>query len=466
MSSLVPIQSAGKIDIQALTLIAGDSNVVDLQSYLVELNLFEDIYSGGMYGNVVLSDSIGLVHRLSMVGEEYITIKIDTPSFNTPIWKTFRCCGISERRFTKDTTTEAYVVHFVSPEVVMDHYNVVQQAFDGNADDIVEYIYRTFLSHPRNLIVKDGVVADSEDFTQLCIYTECKTPVKFVSPSWSPMKCLSWLASKVVSSDATLSSANFLFFESNKQFYWGSLEKILKDQREKQNIFGIYTYAPANVKSKEDKVDVITVGETTYKNPDLTRDFFSIIDLKILKNVDYLENLQTGYLSSVYHNLSLMDKSYTETTYDHVTRYPYYEHTQSDAYGFFAMDTIRSPYAHQMVGFSHKGLYTGVENNLNERAKDIQPIRNSVMAEMNQIKMQIDVHGRSDAELGSMIYVIYPKSGPKEEGDKNKGIKDPYYSGLYLITSIHHQITLENHKMTMEVIKDSFGDVNEGKGAT
>lgn len=465
MASTVPLQSAGKIDIQALTLIAGDGSVVELHSYLIELNLFEDIYSGGMYGNIVLSDSIGLVHRLSMVGEEYLTIKIDTPSFNTPIWKTFRCYGITDRIFTKDTTTEAYVINFVSPEVMMDHYNVVQQAFDANADDIVEYIYKTFISHPRNLVVKDGVVSDSEDFTNLCIYTECKTPIKFVSPSWSPMKCLSWIASKVVSSDTGLPSANFLFFESNKQFYWGSLEKIIKDQREKQNIFGIYTYAPANVKAGKEKVDVVTVGETEYKNADLTRDFFSIIDLTVLKNVDYLENLQTGYLASVHHNLSVTDKTYTETIYDHVSRFPYYAHTQNNASGFFATDTIRSPYSHQLVGFSHKGLYTGVDNNLNERAKDIMPIRNSVMAEMNQIKIKIDVHGRSDAELGSMLYMIYPKSGPKEAGDVNKSIKDPYYSGLYIITAIHHQITLENHKMTMEIIKDSFGDVNEGKGA-
>jgi hypothetical protein len=63
-----------------------------------------------------------------------------------------------------------------------------------------------------------------------------------------------------------------------------------------------------------------------------------------------------------------------------------------------------------------------------------------------------------------MIYVHYPKSGPRQESDKNKDIKDPLYSGLYIITAIHHRITLESHSMAMEVIKDSFGDITEGNG--
>ena len=88
------------------------------------------------------------------------------------------------------------------------------------------------------------------------------------------------------------------------------------------------------------------------------------------------------------------------------------------------------------------------------------------MAELNQIKLKIDVHGRTDVELASMMYLIYPKSGIKDESNKNELLQDPYYSGLYIITAIHHQISLSNHKMTMEIVKDSFGDGSDTDGSS
>lgn len=462
MASTSPLQSAGKVDIQELSMISGSGTFISLMSYLVELNIYEDIYSGGLYGNIVLNDSVGLVHKMTIVGEEYLTIKIDTPSFNQPIWKSFRCCGVENRVFTRDTTTESYVIHFVSPEVFIDHYIPVQRAFEGYADDIVEEIYTKYLSHPRRLEIKDGNMTDSKELTELSIFTECKKKIKFISPAWSPMKCLSWIASKVTSSDTTLNAANFLFFETNKRFYWGSLEDIIKTQRNAQNIVGIYVYAPGNVKQPIAN-DSVIVGDRQYNNPDLTRDFFSIHNLTITDNVNILQNIQTGYLASVFHQLDITSRNYTETVYDHVTQYPYYQHTSADANGFFATDCIRTPYSHQIVGFTHKGLFDNVANNLNEQASVVMPIRNSMLAELNQIKMKVEVNGRTDIELGSMMYIVYPKSGPKTAEDKNKSPQDAHYSGLYIITAIHHKITLETHIMEMEIVKDSFGDENEGK---
>ena len=459
MPSTSSIQSAGAVDIQELTLISGAGVHVSLVSYLSAFNLYEDVYAGGMYGNVVLTDSLGLINKMSIVGEEYLNVKIDTPGFNSPIWKTFKCCGISDREFVRDTTTERYVLHFVSPEVFLDHYMPVQRAFNGPVEDIVADLFNRYLSHPRNMNIADGNLVDSEDSTELSIFTECKTPVKFVSPTWSAMKCLSWLASKVTSTDTTLNAANFLFFESNKRFYWGSMEDMVRTQRDAQNIVGIYIYSPGNVKEEAD-YSTIMADSRLYKNPDLTRDFFSVHELNVMSNVDVLKNIQTGYLASVFHELDITSRKYNEIQYDHVVKYPYYQHTSNSAKGFFADDAVRVPYAHQIMGFKHVGLHDNTPNNLNEFANKVVPVRNSMLAEMNQIKLKISVYGRTDVEVGSMMYFVYPKSGPKNESDLSKGNQDEIYSGLYVITAIHHHITLSQHTMTWEIVKDSFGDVS------
>jgi len=449
------IQTAGKVDIQEITLVSGGGVFVSLISFLIELNLYEDIYAGGLYGNIVLSDSVGLVHKMNIVGEEYITIKIDTPGFNTPIWKSFRCCSVQNRVFTKDTTTESYVIHFISPEIYMDHYMPVQRAFEGTAEDIVEEIYTKYIKHPRYMEVKDDVIVESEESTELCIFTECKNKIKFISPTWSPMKCLSWVASKVVSSRPELPAANFMFFETNKRFYWGSIENIIQEQRDANAVSGVYFYTPGNTKNDTGG----SADSKKYKSPDLLKDFFSVHNLTVMNNVDSLNNMQTGYTSSVFHELDIGTRTYTENIYDHATQYPFYNHTSTDAKGFFSLEAPRVPYTHQIIGFKHTGLFDNIPNNLNETAKSTQPIRNSLMAEMNQVKMKLEVHGRSDVELASLIYLVYPKSGPKTEDDSTKNVEDPQYSGLCIITAIHHSITLETHTMAMEVIKDSFGDI-------
>ena len=451
------VHNAGKVQIHDIALISYNGKYATLVSHLLEFNLYEDIFSGGMYGNVVLTDTRGIITELNMIGEEFITIDFESPGFKSRIRKSFQCTGVSNRTFTKDNHTEAFVIHFVSPEVFLDHYTVVQAAFSGAVDDVVSEIYRKHFHHPRYFYVKDDTLLQSEEFTELSIFSECKQKIKFVSPSWSPAKCLSWLASKVQPSDPNLSAPNFLFFESNRRFYWGSLEDIISVQRDSNTIAGIYYYAIGNVKSMPSD-NTVTVDNRTYKAPDILRDYYIVNNLVIDKNVDSLANLQSGYLSSVYHELDVRTRTHKEHVYDHVIKYPDYKHTTPSAIGFFSTDTIRSPYSHQFVGFKHKELFTGYSDNLNERAAKVVPARNSLLNELHQVKMHIDVMGRTDVEIGCLIYLHYPKVGERTETEKVKDIADPLYSGLYLITAIHHRVTVENHFMTMEIVKDSLGN--------
>jgi hypothetical protein len=89
----------------------------------------------------------------------------------------------------------------------------------------------------------------------------------------------------------------------------------------------------------------------------------------------------------------------------------------------------------------------------------------SQLQDVEQVKVKIDVFGRTDMEVGSLIYILYPKSGPRDEEDKNKSIQDRFYSGIYVTTAIHHRINLETYHMTMEAVKDSWGDVSDGDAA-
>jgi hypothetical protein len=78
------------------------------------------------------------------------------------------------------------------------------------------------------------------------------------------------------------------------------------------------------------------------------------------------------------------------------------------------------------------------------------------MLELTNVKMNMTVPGRTDAEVGRLIYFEYPSLGAKEASDTESSVQDKLYSGYYLITAIHHKVNKNEHTMTMEVIKDSL----------
>ena len=82
--------------------------------------------------------------------------------------------------------------------------------------------------------------------------------------------------------------------------------------------------------------------------------------------------------------------------------------------------------------------------------------RLSSLIELTNIKMEITVPGRTDVEVGRLLYFDYPPIKPRDETDKSTNDSDKLYSGYYMITAIHHKVNKNEHTMTMEIVKDSL----------
>jgi hypothetical protein len=76
--------------------------------------------------------------------------------------------------------------------------------------------------------------------------------------------------------------------------------------------------------------------------------------------------------------------------------------------------------------------------------------------DLTNVKLHITVPGRTDVEVGNMLYFSYPavEAGAKTDEEDRK--EDKQYSGYYLITAINHKINNIEHTMTMELTKDSL----------
>lgn len=414
------LQFAGEYRVDDLTLYTPEGQSVFLQTFLVELNIYEDIFSNFVTGNMVISDSANLIGELPIKGVETLSVRINTPTMDQPIEKTFRVYSVTDRLFVRDQNTQVYKLNFCSQEGFLDGAKSLFKSYKGTVSSVIQQIY------------DDELKVN----TDLEILTQTKNEVKFVANGWSPYKIINWLSGKAEPSDGKAPS--FLFWETVKKAYFGTPETLIKNKKE--NMQGEFVYSPAGTKD---------TGDSNTK-------MFRIEELNIVRTSDYLSNHLSGYLANRFITIDPIKKQYEVTDYDHVDKWNDYTHLADTP--LFSKDTQRNYDNARIVYPRHPELFTSVKENLNEKVKDTFGPRVSLLNELNNFKMNIVVPGRTNMEVGNTLKLLFPDASPSDETDRVSGKKDQLYSGEYLVTAVRHKFNPLNHACILEVMRDSVGN--------
>ena len=100
----------------------------------------------------------------------------------------------------------------------------------------------------------------------------------------------------------------------------------------------------------------------------------------------------------------------------------------------------------------HRKVLTTSDDELLDYAPDKWlGMRQSVLEDISGLRMHITVPGRTDAEVGKIINFKYPKVGDGADKSDPKNQWDPFLSGVWMITAIHHKITPVAHNMILEM---------------
>lgn len=440
------VRAAGDVKIDEVVLITSSGEELNIKLYVGELNLYEDMFRTGLYGNILVVDNFNLTQTYALTGDEFIRLKFSTPSMaDSEIFKTFKVYSITDRMMVNDAAKQSYIMHFCSPEIMIDALSPVHKTFSGTVDDVVKKIFENYVATSRT---------GGDQFSTLNILGKTINQVKFTSPGWRPLKCLNWLASRALGNG--YQNPGYLFFESNKGFYFANVEQIIDNAIKTKQVYQEYYYFANNT---------FTPGFN--RDSDIDTQYKLAEDFKVVESFNSLKNAQTGYLANRLFTLDVVTKEYNIWDYDHVNNWNAYKHMGSVkgeaippyASGEIGMNTLRSPAGFNQVALQHSTLYTGFKNNVHDKANEILPRRLSNLNEIQNIKIEITVPGRTDAEIGSMIKFNYPDASPRDPSDLNKQKLDKLYSGYYLVTAIRHRITLTRHIMIMELVKDSYSSI-------
>lgn len=450
------------------TSIIDPQHTIDVLALSPEINLYEDILSPTIYGNMVIVDTHNLISRLPIIGLETLFLGFQTPGFENTIEKAFKVFKITDRTIIGNKQT--YKLHFISNDAFADVRNTINKAYHGTSGQIIAQI----LTDTQNWDTYDQVSSanvaippnsggpgktyweldtsyNNDSGQQGTIDAIQDNQLKFVSPQWSTFECIKWCEKMAVRKIDGLNTpvADFLFYETSQAYYFWSLSDLFQC----------------------DPIDFVKYDHSQ-SNGNAAEMMTKIIELRHRKINDNLTNfLNKAYGQTTYQNdmflKTLQDPSTTKWTY-HDT-YLYNKYSAVSVTGNQG-EAIIPEYPAALMNNNSSTQYNIADDsnisvtNMNRLTHDLPddyekfatlsrlPAINFL--EMNQI--DIDIWGRTWLEVGDMINIV---QGNYTQDNDQSGLSlntdNPNETANWLVIAIHHQLAPAQHKMTLQCVRNA-----------
>ena len=137
------LQYAGEYDLLECKLYPSKTAPIDLRQEVLDINIYENLHRSGLTGNILIADTHSLITSLPIIGEEGLSIKIQTPGFNH---ENSSLDFTGERMFTINKISiraelsqgsQIYSLSFVSQELMMANRITVSKSYTDNISTIV-----------------------------------------------------------------------------------------------------------------------------------------------------------------------------------------------------------------------------------------------------------------------------------------------------------------------------------------
>lgn len=414
------IHKAGQVIVDDVTITTATGFTQPVLNQVAGIQLFEDIFSPFISGNILFYDSLDLTTLFPFTGEETVRIKIHTPSFegtSKVIDQTFYVYKLSDRE-TINNSTIIYRLHFTSIETIVDLNKKISRCFEGKCSDIVTDI------------IKKGYGLETKKK-----FNVEPTPngVKFISNYWSPVKNINYVADRAVN---VKNSPSFLFFENRNGINFISLDSL-------------YT-APVmfefnqNSRSRDFRDDGSTVVN-------LESDYSNIQNISVPEGFNYMSGISEGLYASKQISYDLVTKKYSVKNFDMLSDFNKNNHLNT-----FPITSKKVIRKNNSTIFHTPKSYGNFNNFGDVTDSKVLQKRVSLMKQIEQYKIHIEVFGRTDYTVGQRISLTLYKNQPISAGESNVDLIDKVFSGTYIISAINHTFSREEHSCTMEIVKESL----------
>lgn len=434
--NLSPVDSPGiytpqDYSIQALDFVTSSGSVIDLKKLMVEMSIYEDLYSFSMSGYISLRDAQGFIELLQLTGNEFIKIDFGKMK-NAPnnIVQTFKVYKVGNRKPDGNQNTENYTIYFCSEELMLSEQTKISQSYKGKKiSEIVTDIISNKLKTPSSKI---GKIEDTTGVYDIVV------------PRLKPFEAISWVSLYARPTATNLVGADMLFFETSNGYNFRSLQSLYSEP-----IYSTYKHQPQNLdysmQSFQDKVT-------------------SVLKYELVKSYDSLNDTSAGAFANRLVSIDPLTRTFKTTDFN-LTKY----RGESKSLNSGAPTNIvknrlgvaqdQSYNANFKVSISNSNQTNVkyIKDREGSTIKDmfietIIPMRTAQLSLANYTVLKLSIPGDPGITVGRTIQFDVLSLKPT---DKEKGA-DKFYSGKYLVTAVRHVIQAQGvYQTVLEVAKDS-----------
>ena len=418
------MNQAGDYKLESI-IVHSASGPIDIKSLMVELNVYESIFSPAIYGNIVIADSANHIQNMPLIGQEEIEFKIridDNPDNETIDFKTRRAriYKISDQVRTAERQ-QVYTLHFTSQEAIENQRVKVKGAFNATTDQIVANILQNIIKTKKSIAVE-----------QSSLHT------KVIGNQMTPFDFIKNILCKR-SSSKTFKDGGYTFFESHRGYMFTSYQRM-------------WFRAPG----QEVNVQENYIVQPSKRDSSIAEDMKSVLEYKIMKGQDTLAGMATGLLASKHFVYDTHKKKLTITPHNYYKNFIDSVHAadgtlftttpeKSDGKTIFEFNDYMIDY-----NLKDTGLHTDTpsDNHIGKLATN----RFTYLSH-DQLKAKITVFGNTNLAAGDIIHLRVPSYEPVDKTTTR--VHDAFLSGRWLLTNVVHTINNTRYTTTFDCVRDS-----------
>lgn len=397
----------------------------DMKTVLTELSYHEDIFNNTASGYLMITESMGYLETLNMVGNEYIRMTFGKTS-DEVTWtdKLFRIYKVDRRKLEGNMNTESYSLYFCSDEMLLSEQYKISKSYKGksvfnNINDIMV----NYLKIPEKKI---GIIEDTYG-----VYD-------FIIPNLKPFDAINWLSTYARPLPDKV-GADMVFFEDRYGFNFRSLQSMIMQQP-----YHTYVYESKNISEQ-----------------DIQKKIQNVMTYEILDSFDSLDAINSGVFANKLISVDPLLRRYRITNFDYadyftktkkLNKYPItnnFKNRMGDGLNatpeavtklvFSNFDQQDSSYVKAKPSSTGHNIF----------AETYVPYRTAQLQLTNYARVKISVPGDPLLSAGMVIGFDLLSLNPNE-----KKINE-FYSGNYLISAVRHMITPSEYKTVLEITKES-----------
>ena len=422
----------------------------DASAVTVDIKYYENILSNAVTLSAIITESgeseikelgnKGMLDGLPIRGGEPATVVIEDHDGNKLSFKDDSKLYVNRvRNVIPGTQKDVYSIDFTSRELFANEQCRVVRRYDGKVSENVKKILEEATSSDVGIKTKKKVTVDNSN------------SYNFIGNDRKPFYICTWLASKAAPDRGDLKggTAGYLFYETYDGFNFRSID-LLFEQKPKGN------YLYSNTEDNPEEYD----GK--------------IISYDIDRNIDLQNNLLMGTYSNRTLFFDFYAMNYEVRNFNVDSTNP----AKSEEGGSkgkvvsggtedldYVSDEFRKPISRLMNRVKDVGTLPNGKNIIeqlkswkekaSEATFDAEDIMVQSLMRYNQlfsIKINIMIAGDFSLRAGDLIHCEFPELSVDPNTDVNRQT-----GGIYMISSLCHNITPRKTYTSLTLVRDTFG---------